>query len=155
MIAAQIVSWDAFKANHPEGDVVSRDTGFPRTYDQNPYVGYDRVDNLPFLYDGDPDGRLLPKERIVAININDVDGAFPYSIISTERVVTYNLGGEDIVVFFEPRKQSALDRMFLIDSSEVGSTGVFAPTANGEQLTFRLDGSVAEGVFMDNETGST
>jgi hypothetical protein len=155
MIAAQIVSWDAFKASHPEGDAVSRDTGFPRAYGQNPYVGYDRDDNPPFLYDGDLDGRLLPKERIAAININDVDGAFLYSIIATERVVNYNLGGEDVVVFFEPGMRSALDRMFLTDSSEVGATGVFAPTANGQQLTFRLEGNVAEGVLMDNETGST
>ena len=45
--------------------------------------------------------------------------------------------------------------MFIEASTEVGATGVFVPEANGERLTFRLEGSVDEGVFMDNETGST
>ena len=91
----------------------------------------------------------------MAININDVDGTFPYSMIATERVVNYNLGGQDVAVFFELGTTSALDRMFLAAPADVGATGVFVPVANGQQLTFRLEGSIEDGVFVDNETGST
>ena len=45
-----IISWEDFKTNKPEGKVLSQDTGFRRDYGRNPYVGYDRVDNPPFLY---------------------------------------------------------------------------------------------------------
>ena len=36
-------------------------------YRQNPYGGCDRVDNPPFLFDGDLDGRLAPKDRVVEV----------------------------------------------------------------------------------------
>ena len=63
---ASIISWGDFKAANPTGEVLSRDTGFGRNYDRLPYAGYDRADNPPFLFDGDLDGRLLPKERVAA-----------------------------------------------------------------------------------------
>jgi hypothetical protein len=42
---ASIVSWADFKSAHPDGKVLSRETGFSRSYGQNPYAGYDDVDN--------------------------------------------------------------------------------------------------------------
>jgi len=60
-IPAQIISWDDFKANNPEGSVLASETGTGRRYGVNPYAGYDRVDNPPFLYDRVIEGRLLPE----------------------------------------------------------------------------------------------
>jgi len=40
-VNAPIISWEQFKENHPEGTVLSRETGFERNYGQNPYPGYD------------------------------------------------------------------------------------------------------------------
>ncbi len=45
--------------------MLSRDTGVARNYGRNPYPGYDDIDNPPFLFDGEVDGRLAAKERIV------------------------------------------------------------------------------------------
>ncbi len=42
-IPASIISWADFKAAHPEGGVLSRETGYRRDYGRNPYVGYDDV----------------------------------------------------------------------------------------------------------------
>ena len=47
-LPASIISWGDFKAANPEGEVLSRDTGFRRTYGLNPYAGYDRANNPPF-----------------------------------------------------------------------------------------------------------
>ena len=80
ILSATITSFEDFKVAYPEGKVLSRQTGFSRDYGQNPYAGYDRADNPPFLFDGDTDGRLLPKERVVAVTIDDVNAAFPYRV---------------------------------------------------------------------------
>ena len=150
VIPAPIVSWEDFKAANPDGEVLSRDTGFVRSYGRNPYVGYDRVDNPPFLFRGDLDGRLLPKERVATVTINGVDAAFPFTELENQRVVNYNVGGEDLVVFFKPGTQSALDGALIGNSDEIGATGVFDVHLDGRRLTFRSEGDS----FVDNETGT-
>ena len=149
-LPASVISWEDFKAANPDGQVLSRDTGFVRNYGQNPYVGYDRADNPPFLFDGDLDGRLLPKERVATLTIDDVAAAFPFSILDGERVVNYAVNGKDLVVFFKPGTRSALDGLLIGDSQEIGSTGVFEANLDGQKLTFRPEGDT----FVDNETGS-
>jgi hypothetical protein len=131
--------------------VLSRDTGFRRNYGQNPYVGYDRVDNPPFLFRGDLDGRLLPKERVAAFTVGDVDVAFPFSVLEKEKVVNYSVGGRELVVFFKPGTRSALGAALIGSAAEIGATGVFDASLDGRKLTFRADGDA----YVDNETGST
>jgi len=146
-----IISWRDFKDANPGGKVLSQDTGFQRDYDRNPYVGYDRVDNPPILFQGDLDGRLLPKERVVTATVGDVDAASPFSILTQEKVVNYNVGGRDLVVFFKAGTRSALDELLIGMSEEIGATGLFDAELDGLKLTFRADG----GDFIDNETGSS
>ena len=150
LLPSSIISWEDFKAANPEGKVLSRDTGFRRNYGQNPYAGYDRVDNPPFLFEGDLDGRLLPKERVAAVTIGDVDAAFPFLLQDKERVVNYTVNGQELVVFFKPGTTSALDGSLIETSKDVGATGVFDLNLDGQKLTFRPQG----GDFVDNETGS-
>ena len=104
----------------------------------NPYVGYDRVDRPPFLFDGDQDDRLLPKERVVAIDIGDVSAAFSFPMLETERVVNYPINRTDVVVFFKPGTVSALNKTLIVDLKDIGATGVFDPYLDGETLTFSL-----------------
>ena len=149
-VPAQIVSWGDFKAAFPGSEVLSRDTGHNREYGRNPYYGYDRVDQSPFLFKGEPDGRLLPMERVAALTLDGQPVAFPFMALEREKVVNYSLDGRDIVVLFQPGTASALDQTRIVESKDVGSTGVFDAELDGEKLTFRLG---ADG-FTDNETGS-
>ena len=149
-LPAPIVSWEDFKAVNTDGKVLSRSTGFSRSYGRNPYIGYDKVDNPPFLLLDEPDGRLPPKERVAAVTIGDVDVAFPFSILERERVVNYSVNGRDLTVFFRPGTVSALDRSSIKESRDVGATGVFDPSVDRQKLSFRTDGED----IVDNETGS-
>ena len=149
-LPASIVSFQDFREAYPEGDILSRSTGFSRPYGQNPYAGYDDADKSPFLFTGETDGRLLPKERVVAVTIGDVDAAFPFSILEKERVVEYTVNGQDLVTFFKSGTTSALNKSSIRDSKDVGATGVFDPNVDGRKLTFRADGDT----FVDVETGS-
>ena len=61
-----------------------------------------------------------------------------------------NLGGQDVVVFYQPGQVSALDGDSIRDSRDVGSAAAYDPNLNGQALTF----SYADGIITDNETGS-
>ena len=150
MVPASIIAWEDFKTAHPEGKVLSRDTGFSRAYGRNPYGGYDRADSPPFLFDGDLDGRLLPMERVAAVTIGGEDAAFPFSILEEERIVQYSVGSHDLVVYFRPGTRSALDSGSIANARDVGATGVFDAHLDGRKFTFRADGDD----MVDNETGS-
>ena len=153
-LPSQLVAWETYAEAYPTSEVLSRDTGFRIRYGTNPYVGYDRVDQRPFLFFGETDGRLPPKERVAAVSIGDAEIAFPFPVLAEERVVNYNIGGQDIAVFYEPGARSALDASVIASAREVGATGVFDPVVDGTKLTFAFadDGG---GRIVDEETGST
>ncbi len=150
MLPATIVSWQAFKQQFPQGRVLSRETGHRRSYGANPYAGYDKADEPPFLFEGKLDGRLPPKERVVTVDVAGEDAAYPFSLLAKERVITDRVGGQPIVVFFDPGTASALDASSIAASRDVGATAVYRPQIDGRRLTFswRNDG------FVDAETGS-
>ena len=150
ILPASIISFADFRGANPQGKVLSRETGFNRSYGQNPYAGYDRADQPPFLFDGDLDGRLLPKERVATVTIGEVDAAFPFSILEKETVVNYTVNGKDVVVFFKSGTTSALDKTSIRGSRDVGATGVFDAQVDGQNLTFAAD----SGDIVDAETGS-
>ena len=149
VIASPLTSFSEFKKAHPEGSVLSRETGYSRPYGTNPYTRYDT--SRPFLFAGPEDGRLNPTERVATVSAGDESVAFPFSVLEDNPVVSYTLNNADIVVFYQKGTASALDSSRIADGRDVGSTGVFLAAANGRQLTFRRDG----GGFVDNETGST
>ena len=128
-----------------------RDTGFSRSYGRNPYVGYGRVNQPPFLFDGDQDDRLLPKESVAAIDSGDVSAALPLPVLETELVVYYPINEPDVAVFFKPGTVSALDKTLIVDAKDIGATGVFNAYLEGETLTF----SLKDGNFVDDQTGAT
>ena len=149
-LPAPIISWADFKTANPQGQVLSKDTGFGRNYGRNPYAGYDQADNPPFLFRGDLDGRLLPKDRVLALTIGDTDVAFPFTILEAEGVVNYSVNNQDIAVFFKKGTTSALDASSISSSRDVGATGVFESNLDGRKLTFHADGDK----FVDDETSS-
>ena len=148
-VPAQIVSWRVFAEEHPDGLTLDR-PGAGRPYGTNPYSSYDNLDSYPFLFDGDVDPRLPPKLRVAAVEINGDAVAFPYSRLEAERVIQYEVGGEEIVVFFEFGTTSALGRRSIPDAADVGATGVFRPALDGKRLTFAFDGAA----IRDAGTGS-
>ncbi|MQG34734.1 MAG: DUF3179 domain-containing protein [SAR202 cluster bacterium] len=150
-LAAPIISWQDYMTLQPDGQVLSKNTGFSRGYGQNPYVGYDRVDNPPFLFEGDLDGRLQPKERVAAITVDGVDAAFPFSKLAEEGAVNYTVNGTDVALFFKAGTRSALDRSSISNSQDIGSATAFDASLDGQALTFSAQGDG----FTDAETGST
>jgi hypothetical protein len=145
------VPWGAWRDAHPDGLVLSRDTGFDRAYGRNPYPGYDDVNSQPFLFEGDVDGRYTAMTRIVGIENGDDALGVPLITLQDERVVASDVGGTDVVIFWEPGTASALDASDVAGGDDVGATAVFVPVVDGQSLTF----SATDDGFVDDETGST
>ena len=149
-LSASVVSFADFKSAFPEGQVLSRETGYARQYGRNPYAGYDTFDGNPFLFTGDLDGRLLPVERVIAVTVEDVDLAFPLKVLQEEGVINYSVEDRQIAVFHKFGTTSALDASSIADSRDVGSAGVFDAVLDEQALTFRVRGEA----IVDDQTGS-
>jgi len=151
-IPAPMISWEEFKEANPDADVLSRETGYQRSYGRNPYPGYDDVNRPPFLYDGPETPDALPAvARILAVEIGDETVAYPYDVLSEVKVVNDSVGDEDIVVFWTPGTASALDSSTISEGEDVGSAVAYSRLVDGSTLTFKPEGEN----FVDNETGST
>ncbi|RLE24917.1 MAG: hypothetical protein DRJ50_03925 [Actinobacteria bacterium] len=145
------VPWGLWRDANPDGLVLSRDTGFDRSYGRNPYPGYDDVNNQPFLFDGEVDGQYTAMTRIVGIEVDDDALGVPLFALQEDEVITAEVGGTEIVVLWASGTASALDAGNVAGGDDSGATGVFIPVAEGQKLTF----APAEGGFVDDQTGST
>jgi hypothetical protein len=124
-VPSSIVSWAAFRSQHPAGLVLSRDTGYSRPYGTNPYPGYDSVNSPPFFpVDHGNDHRLAPKERVVYVQHAGQAAAVPYSTLARLRRVAFTLAGTRLVVSWQPGVASALDGSSIAAGRDVGSAQV-------------------------------
>jgi len=144
------VAWSDWRDANPDGLVLSRDTGHDRDYGRNPYPGYDDVDEDPFLFDGELDGRLAAKERVVGFGLRSQPTAVLLEPLLRDGVVTAELEDIPVVVWALPGTASALDAGRVDGGRDVGATGVFVAAPDGEVLEFSRDGDG----FVDAGTGS-
>jgi hypothetical protein len=151
-LSAPQLSWKTFKNEFPDGQVLSRDTGFQREYGQNPYVGYDRQ-RSPFshFFKRKVDGRLPAMERVVAVELNGEGVAFPFSSLKDMLVANEEVGNVPVTVFWLEGTSSALDVGQISRGRDVGSTGVFDRRLDGRTLSFE---AAEGGLFRDRETKS-
>jgi hypothetical protein len=152
-LPSQLISWAQFSAAHPDGMVLSRETGYPRSYGRNPYPGYDEADSNPFLLD-DPtliDGRLSPKVRVLGVVIGEEASAYPFPSLAQHAVVNDEVGGEPMVVVWTDGAASGLGAPTVAGGDIVGAANAFSRTVEGRTLTFEPD---EEAAMRDVETGS-
>ena len=152
MLPSSMISFKEYYTAYPNGLVLSKSTGFNRQYGNNPYVGYDDINNSPFLYDNPIDKRLKPMRRVVSlVGLNEAI-AYPYNILKNKKVINDTFEGEQIVLFHKSGTVSALDSSDITNSKDIGSTAVFSALLDGKVLSFIYDET--KGV-IDEQTGSS
>ena len=142
MVPALEIEWEDWVALHPDTRVVSRDTGFSRSYTRYPYGDYEIESNAYTLFRQEElDPRRPPKERVLGIPFEDGGGlAFPFGALrdvgNLAAIHETGDGREPIVVFWDSAASAAM---------------AYRPSAGRRQvLTFE----VRDGAFVDLETGS-
>jgi hypothetical protein len=147
------VRWADFRDNHPEGQALGPEQGFGRVYGTNPYEFYSSRARPYAFFSGEVDDRFPALERVVGISINDVDKAYPFSLINEVRVVHDTLAGQKLVVFWGAGDTAdALDSGVIANAVGIGTGIVYVPVINGQTLTFEASGDTE---FVDSETGTT
>ncbi len=149
-VPSQIISFSQFRENYPNGMVLSRDTGYNRNYGNNPYTGYDDINNTPLFGAGNDDGRLPPMEKVIGVKLDEQRKAYPYSITQKDQLINDEVGNTPLLVIHTGGATSALDASEIAESKEAGSTGVFKRTVQGKELTFAIE----NGNIVDEQTGS-
>ena len=106
MLPMQHTTWGAWKRHYPQSLVLSRETGYRRDYERDPYAGYEDDRGLYFpVTKRDP--RYHPKERVLGVEINGVFKAYPISELSTVKGdVKDRFQGEDLLVRFDTKSRS-------------------------------------------------
>jgi hypothetical protein len=134
-LPARIVAWEDFAQRHPDGEVLSQETGVVRDYGRNPYEGYDDVDSGPLFPVSREDDRLAPKERVVFLEREGDAAVVPFAVLAEQGRVEVEVGGEDVVVEWVPGVGSPLDEPSVAEGREVGSAAVM-DAATGEPVAF-------------------
>jgi hypothetical protein len=145
-----IVSFGDVAESFSHAQVLSRDTGYRRSYGRNPYRGYDTIDDQPFLFFDAVDPRLPAMERVVAVAHPGGHRLYPFRVFDTEPVINDTAGAEPIVVFSKPGTASALDAETISRSRRIRSASVFRRDLDGRTLSFAL----IDGAIRDLETDS-
>ncbi|HET7010204.1 MAG TPA: DUF3179 domain-containing protein [Anaerolineales bacterium] len=152
---APILAWSRFRAEFPQGRVLSRETGTLRDYGHSPYAGIEGSAELPTLVRafvvGEGDGRLGPTDRVVGLLSDSGAIAYPMQALATARVVNHEANGQPMAVFWQPGALSVTDAALISESRDVGSSAVYLRDLEGQVLTFEW----SQDEIRDRETGST
>lgn len=149
-LPAQIVAYEEFRNAYPEGLVLSRETGFSRPYGRNPYRGYDRIGDQPFLFDDPVDPRLPAMERVVNVTIDGIHRVYPFAVFADEPVINDDIAGVPIVLLSRAGTLSALDESVIAGSRTIPSVTAWRRQLGDRILSFQTRG----GEIRDRETGS-
>lgn len=150
MLSSAMVGFGAFVEQYPEGEVLTRESGYgTNRYGSNPYFGYDST-TQPFLFTGALDTRLPATERVLAGVIGGEPIAYPFTVLSVMKVINDGVGGKPVVAFWQSGATSALDDSTIDASRDVGMAMLFNATLDDVTYTFRYD----RGQILDDQTNS-
>ena len=75
-LASEQMTWAAWKERYPDSDVLSKETGFGRTYDGLPYAGYEQTERTMFPVPKHRD-ELRNKEWVIGVIVDGLPKAYP------------------------------------------------------------------------------
>lgn len=137
-LPSSTATWDEWKRLHPETLVLSRDTGYGRNYERDPFTRLGEFldsGGEPFpISDNSRDDRLAPSAPVLGVIIGSEQRASPLAQLG-DAVVNDVVG----------------DRSIVILSRAAGPAGsAFVAESEGMALTF----THRDGRYFDEETGS-
>jgi len=101
VLPSTLATWKEWREKHPDTLILSRDTGFLRDYDRQPYLGYEESRSLMFPIKNKND-KFHPKEKVLVVLSGDSAKAYPFSELQKVKTpLKDRLGGRDIVIEFK------------------------------------------------------
>jgi hypothetical protein len=81
LLVSTHTNWGAWKKKYPHTRVLSDQTGFQRSYDRDPYQGYESSSRLMFDVNL-KDSKYHPKEKVIGIELGGKTKAYAFSELS-------------------------------------------------------------------------
>lgn len=150
-LSSKIVAFNEFLIRYPDGEVLSRDTGFSRPYGTNPYRGYDRIGDTPFLFSDPVDPRLPAMERVLSVAYKKLFRLYPFAELDDAVLIHDRIGDLPVVIFHKDKLLSVLDQRNINQSRSIYSAVAYDRRIDGKILDFRIK----SGEIIDDQTGST
>jgi len=100
--------WGDWRDEHPDTEVLSRDTGYARNYDRevygaySPRTGYYEDEDLLFSAT-DSDDRFHPKQMFTCVRDGDAAVAFSNDAMTDEKAASLEAEGREYVAFHDER----------------------------------------------------
>ena len=92
--------WSQFKQDFPDGQVLSRDTGYSRNYDRSPYGDYEQRKAPLFPVAGGVDDTIHPKTVVYGVEIEKSFKAYPEEKIENEGEIEDQVGGVKVKLVY-------------------------------------------------------
>ena len=107
MIPVLHTTWERWRKEHPDGLVLSRETGYDRNYEVDPYMSYARSSSVMFPV-AHRDERLPEKDLVLGITRGEAAVAFPLDRLEDRpRPVRAAVGEEELFVYWFPDSETA------------------------------------------------
>ena len=147
-LPSRVIAYADFVAAYPRGKVLSRETGYNKQYGENPFRGYDDIDQSPFLYFDPHDSRLSPMMRVLAISRKGKHRIYPLSSLKNKPIINDIFNGLALVVFSKKGMLSVVDEQWIEDSRHIAAAVAYDRRYQNKVLTFRL----VKGKILDEQT---
>ncbi|MFB6104842.1 MAG: DUF3179 domain-containing protein [Halobacteriaceae archaeon] len=101
-------TWDRWHTDHPETQVLSRDTGYARNYDRDPYGSYNPRDGYyaphaaPLFAPLNQDDRLPPKRVVIGARTTTAAIAIEKDTLRDTPIIDGTVGTTPIVAVYDP-----------------------------------------------------
>lgn len=101
MLPLTHTTWADWRKGHPTTLILSTNTGAVRSYDRNPYEGYESSTDIVFPIEFRSSG-FHPKERVLGVQIGALTKAYPFvELGKTSGVVLDRLGNTSVTIRFD------------------------------------------------------
>ncbi|MEX2469755.1 MAG: DUF3179 domain-containing protein, partial [Pseudohongiellaceae bacterium] len=102
-------TWSRWRERHPQGEVLSRTTGYNRDYRRGPYGNYAETSRLMFDVSHRPPRDYHPKEYVIGVESNDQYKAYPFQELRDQGLASFTdeVGGELITITWDEGAESA------------------------------------------------
>ena len=143
-----LTTWAEWLAEHPDTTVVSNETPYypaqfygPESSQQSIYFSY-REDPRTMFPVWNQDDRLLAKDEVLGVVLDDAKKAYPVNLFQEERLINDTIGDTDIVLVASGTLSDG--RVFdrgdvTFESIDVGSDGVIQSVIDTDRTAWQVE----------------
>ena len=112
MLPVLHTTWADWTRFHPSSLVLSENTGYWRSYNRDPYRGYDESGHLYFPVFNKAPKKYHPKERVLGLVVDGADKAYPFIELNklNKDKFTDSVNGKLFTIYWNKKEQSGYIR---------------------------------------------